>query len=230
VSPAEIALTGGRTTAGVVKIGDTVRRPIGPHSPFVHRLLQHLESKGFAGAPRFRSIDSSGREILSFIPGEVPPELGPYSDGQLAAAARLLRALHDAASDCDLRGDREIVCHGDISPCNCVFVNAVPTAFIDFDTAHPGDRREDVGYGAWLWVDMGDDDLPPDVQGARLARFVDGYGFPRAEALPAVLDAQAELAARAVAPAHVRAWAVSCRKWVDDNFSELSRAVASAGA
>ncbi|MFF1916255.1 hypothetical protein ACFVYE_32640 [Streptomyces sp. NPDC058239] len=38
----EIPLTGGRITKGVVRVGDTVRRPVGPHSPFVHRLLRHL--------------------------------------------------------------------------------------------------------------------------------------------------------------------------------------------
>jgi len=42
----------------VVRIGDTVRRPVGPHSPLVHALLAHLESVGFEGAPRFLGIDS----------------------------------------------------------------------------------------------------------------------------------------------------------------------------
>jgi hypothetical protein len=41
--PGETALTGGRLTPGVVRVGDTVRRPTGPHWLFVHALLAHLE-------------------------------------------------------------------------------------------------------------------------------------------------------------------------------------------
>ena len=58
-------------TEGVVRVGDTVRRPVGPHSPLVHALLTHLESIGFEGAPRFLGIDHAGREVLSYVDGEV---------------------------------------------------------------------------------------------------------------------------------------------------------------
>jgi hypothetical protein len=67
----EVPLAGGDVTEGVVRAGDTVRRPVGPHSPLVHALLTHLESAGFAGAPRFLGIDRSGREVLTYIDGEV---------------------------------------------------------------------------------------------------------------------------------------------------------------
>jgi hypothetical protein len=67
----EIPLTGGDVTEGVVRVGDTVRRPVGPHSPLVHALLAYLESVGFEGAPRFLGIDGAGREVLSYIDGEV---------------------------------------------------------------------------------------------------------------------------------------------------------------
>jgi len=88
----EVPLLGGRITPGVVCIGDTVRRPVSPASPFVHELLLHLERVGFTGAPRFLGIDERGREILSFIDGTVPPDLDPeLSDEQLTTAAHLLR-------------------------------------------------------------------------------------------------------------------------------------------
>ncbi|MFF0001825.1 hypothetical protein ACFYRZ_46055, partial [Streptomyces avermitilis] len=66
----EIPLTGGRITEGVVRVGDAVRRPVGPHSPFVHRLLKHLEDVGFDAAPRLLGTDAKGREILDFQHGE----------------------------------------------------------------------------------------------------------------------------------------------------------------
>ena len=55
----------------VKRIGDTVRRPVQRWSPAVHSLLRHLEAVGFSGAPRFLGIDELGREILSFVSGEV---------------------------------------------------------------------------------------------------------------------------------------------------------------
>lgn len=51
---AEIPLAGGDVTEGVVRVGDTVRRPVGPHSPLVHALLTHLASVGFVALVRTR--------------------------------------------------------------------------------------------------------------------------------------------------------------------------------
>src|SRR5689334_7641104 len=56
----EIPLSGGNIT-GVVRIGQTVRRPIGPWSASVHGLLQYLETQGFEGAPRFLGVDQQER-------------------------------------------------------------------------------------------------------------------------------------------------------------------------
>jgi hypothetical protein len=54
----ESPLRGGRSTAGVVRNGDTVRRPVRARAPFEHELLRHLETRGFSGAPRFLGVDS----------------------------------------------------------------------------------------------------------------------------------------------------------------------------
>jgi hypothetical protein len=42
VNGAEIPLAGGNMSSGVVRLGDTVRRPAGPWKPAVHALLTHL--------------------------------------------------------------------------------------------------------------------------------------------------------------------------------------------
>jgi hypothetical protein len=49
----EQKLAGGAQTAGVVRVGATVRRPLHARSAYVHELLGHLERVGFTGAPRF---------------------------------------------------------------------------------------------------------------------------------------------------------------------------------
>jgi Ser/Thr protein kinase RdoA (MazF antagonist) len=221
----EVKLAGGRTTSGVVQVGDTVRRPISPNADFVHRLLRHLELRGFPGAPRYLGRDAQGGEILSFVPGEVPQELGEFSDAQRAAAATLLRSLHDATTDCELRGSHEVICHGDASPCNCVFVNGTPQGFIDFDTAHAGTREDDVGYAAWLWLDIGNHDLDPQAQGCRLYDFVSAYGPAAKLNLPQlVLSAQRQLSMRSDGPAGNREWAQACWNWTQENWSRINAA------
>jgi hypothetical protein len=135
----EVPLSGGRLTAGVVRVGDTTRRPRGPHSAFVERLLHHLDAVGFDGAPRSLGADERGRDVLTFIGGWVPPNLDHFLDGTLTAAARLLRRFHDATAGSELAAGDEVVCHNDPSPCNFVFVRGRPVALIE--------RPMAAGYG-----------------------------------------------------------------------------------
>ena len=217
----------GRTTQGVVRVGDTIRRPMGPNAPFVHSLLQHLAWRDFHAAPRFLGVDELGREILSYLDGEVPSDLGDFSTPVVRTAARLLRDFHDATADSGLCDPGEVVCHGDPSPCNAVFRRGVPYAWIDFDAARPGLRRHDVGYAAWLWLDIGNADWPPSRQGTRLRDFVLHYGeLPIRDAVTSILDAQIELSARPGAPRGVQAWAAECHRWTTSHQGSLEEAVA----
>jgi hypothetical protein len=64
---AERSLGGGRFTPGVVRVGDTVRRPPRPSSSFVRLLLAHLERRGFDAAPRHLGTDEQGREVFTWL-------------------------------------------------------------------------------------------------------------------------------------------------------------------
>ncbi|MCD7440084.1 aminoglycoside phosphotransferase family protein [Streptomyces lincolnensis] len=151
----EVPLVGGRVTSGVVRVGDTVRRPVTEASSFVAELLGHLERRGFAGAPRHLGSDGLGRDVFSYVPGWVPARFRRWSDRQVAAAGALLRAFHDATRDCGLVGRHSVICHNDPGPNNAVFSASggglVPVGLIDFDTAAPGEPLEDLGYMAWTW-------------------------------------------------------------------------------
>ncbi len=94
-------LIGDGVTQGIVRIGDTVRRPLRPFSLTVQAYLAHLRDAGFTGAPLPLGVDDQGREMLSFVPGDVPHNpLPPETAGDdvLVALARLIRALHEASA------------------------------------------------------------------------------------------------------------------------------------
>lgn len=160
----EIPLAGGNVSRSVVRIGDTVRRNLTATSTAVHKLLRHLEAKGFQASPRFLGIDDKGREMLSFIAGETGiPEFIWQTDRPLIATAQLLKAYHDATVDFDVTGEtvwayrygdenrHEVICHNDFAPYNFVFVADTPIGVIDFDLVGPGPRLRDVAYAAF-WM------------------------------------------------------------------------------
>ncbi|MCW2932157.1 MAG: hypothetical protein JWM19_3119 [Actinomycetia bacterium] len=62
-----VPLDGDGVTPGIVRVGDTVRRPVRPFTATVQAYLAHLQQAGFAGAPVPLGLDEQGREILPFV-------------------------------------------------------------------------------------------------------------------------------------------------------------------
>jgi thiamine kinase-like enzyme len=139
-------------------------------------LLLHLESAGFNGAPRFLGVDGKGREVLSFIEGDVP--LPPYPSWALTDLAvsdlgRLLRQFHEATKDFDVSSATgwsdewsdpaggPAICHNDLFPENVVFRGGRVLAFIDFAMSAPGRPLWDLAIAAQEWC-------PLHAPGARL--------------------------------------------------------------
>jgi hypothetical protein len=198
----EHPLSGGVANPGaVVRVGDTVRRPSGPHTPAVHALLAHLRESGFDGVPRPHGFDDKGREVLEYIDGDVP--LPPFAgwartDDALASVARLTRRFHDAAHTFVAPPDAgwgfeaptgwggRSVGHNDLCPENVIFRDNVAVAIVDFDFAGPADPIFDVAEAAYYWMPFfAPEDLDvtfgPVDQAARLRLFADEYGVPRAD-------------------------------------------------
>jgi hypothetical protein len=89
-----VVAAGSQVIAGVVRVGDTVRRAAGPWTPAVHALLRHLRDAGFSGAPLPLGVDGDGREVLTFVPGAVP---WPHHFELLEPWVRLWREGHGEA-------------------------------------------------------------------------------------------------------------------------------------
>jgi hypothetical protein len=196
-SGTEIPLAGGNMNSGVVRVGDTVRRPAGPWTPAVHALLAHLHAVGFDGAPRPLGVDERGREVLTFVPGTVAWPGGFHlldGDGALRRAARLVRDFHDAVTGftpppgaqwqvlMPADGD-EIIAHHDLAPWNLI-VGDRQWAFIDWDVAAPGTRLWDLAYAMHGFVPLSADPAHQrDDAGHRLRLIADAYGLTERQRL-----------------------------------------------
>jgi aminoglycoside phosphotransferase (APT) family kinase protein len=189
--PTELALEGGRQTDGVVRVGDTVRRPLHARSEYVHAVLEHLASVGFDGAPRLLGVDEQGREVLGYIPGEVVVAAPAYlSDARLVSAARLVRRFHDATVGTPLAGDEEVVCHGDLGSHNIVFDGDEAVALIDWDEdVGPGAWLADFAHAVWCFADVCEDEVDVSEQSRKVRLMCDAYGWEdAAEVLDEIAD------------------------------------------
>ena len=200
----EERLPGGNLSSRVVRVGATVRRPVGPWTPAVHALLEHLHAVGFDGAPRVLGLDDAGREILEYIPGEMAWDERHHqllgADQAVRQAGALLRRFHDAVADFappaeavwrfpEMEADSDawvgptgkIICHNDPAAWNLV-IGPDRWAFIDWDVAGPRPYIWDVAYAA-----IGIIPITPDAShqgwtqsppcGSRLRALAEGYGL-----------------------------------------------------
>jgi hypothetical protein len=184
----EEPLAGGNSSADVVRVGDTVRRPAMPWSTSVDELLLHLERVGYEGSPRALGYDEQGRQVLSFVEGFIEPSPVDLDLARVRDVGALIRAFHDAVSTfvpplhavwnvLITPDSTEIIGHHDLAPWNLVRTNAALT-FIDWDGAGPGSRLWDLAYAAHGFVPLGPHaHFSDDMAAARLAALVDGYSL-----------------------------------------------------
>ena len=190
----EHILPGGNSSL-VSRRGNTIRRQAGPWSRQVQWLLRHMRCQGIIEAPEPLGFDEQGREVLSYLPGEVghyPLLQAMRTDDVLVTAAQLLRRIHDASAgiapvrltgwQAPTRLPVEVVCHGDFAPYNCVFEDGKLAGVIDFDHAHPGPRLWDLAYALYRFAPLTATSNPegfgePGEQIRRAQLFCAAYGL-----------------------------------------------------
>jgi hypothetical protein len=232
----------------VVRVGDTVRRPARAFTDTVQAYLAHLHAVGVNFVPKPLGYDEQGREVLSFVDGDVPVE--PLPDWAttievLEELARLIRRLHDAAASWQPPGDAvwggipgvpsaattplfdqpELVAHSDYCPGNVVFRNGLPMALIDFDLARPTTRVADCANALYWWAPLLDPlDRTPVLRNVdvveRVRLFADAYGVDNSQRSELVT-----VAVRGTWNAHIRMRAAAevdpvFKRWWDEGVNE----------
>jgi hypothetical protein len=165
----EQTLPGGNTD-GAVRIGDIVHKRAAPWTPTVHALLRHLEHAGVDGVPRALGFDDHGRQMLTYLPGEVIGNQASwpawvYADSTLIQVGERIRRIHDATADFVPPKDERwftgrtmqpgwIVGHQDAAPYNAAMDGDRLVGFFDWDIAGPSSREFDLAFSALLWVPL----------------------------------------------------------------------------
>lgn len=175
----------GGNVGGAVRIGATVRRPVGPWTPAVHALLEHLAAAGVPAVPRVHGVDARGREVLDYLPGAVIDlDVEQLSPGRLAALGSWLRGLHAAASGFDHPGpwrffgadEPVLITHNDVAPYNVAFDGDEVAGVFDWDLAGPSSSLHDLGHTAWTAIPLFRP-IPAGEAAQRLRIFAGAYGI-----------------------------------------------------
>jgi aminoglycoside phosphotransferase (APT) family kinase protein len=197
----EVPLEGGERIT-VRRRGDLVLREAGPWSASVHALLRHLEAAGFDAAPRVvgSGFDKQGREVLSYVEGEVINP-APWSDEAMQRLGEMIRRLHDTTRSFSpppgtlwrswfgrKLGTPDLIGHCDAAPWNIVSRAGLPVALIDWEAAGPVDHLTELAMIAWNNAQLYEDDvaemngLPEAAVRLRQVRLLaDGYRLAPAE-------------------------------------------------
>jgi len=189
----EEELAGGNSST-VARKGDKIYRNAGPWTPTIHKLLNELHRNNIPEVPTAFGIDDQGREVLSFMSGEVanyPLPAWLWSESILNEAFHLMRRMHDAVRVEDFKDSiwqntphepQEVICHNDFAPYNMVFEDGHVVGVIDLDNASPGPRIWDFSYLAYRLVPFCEDagpsaPQPSEARLKRLRRAVQSYGM-----------------------------------------------------
>jgi hypothetical protein len=165
----EETLPGGNTD-GAVRVGSVVHKKAAPWTPTVHALLRHLEHAEVDGVPRALGFDEQGRQMLTYLPGEMIGDrtawpAWAYADSTLIQVGQWIRRVHDATANFIPPPDERwftgstmqpgwIVGHQDAAPYNAVMDGDRLVGFFDWDIASPSPREFDLAFSALLWVPL----------------------------------------------------------------------------
>jgi hypothetical protein len=213
----EIILTGGKVTKNVTKKGKFVYRSCCKNFTFVHNVLLWIEKKNPAIAPHFIGLAEDGREIITFLEGHSPDNLGDRPLEQLYNAGKLIKTLHELLSDFPGCIQGQTVCHYDLSPCNFMFHDDIPYAVFDWDAAKIGEPMDDLAYAMWMWCDIGNKEQSIELAKVKIGSMMDGYGIKKFDISGKIIEQMDRVYNSTIGLKeweNFRQWVKECKEWV----------------
>ena len=161
----------------------------------MHALLTHLSTR-LPHVPQVLGFDDRGREMLSYLPGQVIDlETEVLTPTQIIALVRWTRDFHAAVADFVHPGpwryfpirSATIIGHNDIAPYNACFDGDQLTGVFDWDLSGPSTPLMELAFIAWNTVPLWSIDFHPVETARRLELIAATYGsFGPIEILHAV--------------------------------------------
>jgi predicted metal-dependent phosphoesterase TrpH len=147
----KVTLRGGRNNH-VVKTGSMVQRTIKGNQLLFQGFFKFLNEKKFSFIPKYLG-EKDNLNHFEYTQGFVPDNIGRTTINQLVEFMKIVRKMHDLSKE--FTKTDQVICHGDLSPCNVVFEGPHIKAIIDWDNIYIGNRWEDISYILWLWINIG---------------------------------------------------------------------------
>lgn len=94
----EEPLKGGNVADSVVRIGQTVRKPVTKSTLCVEAFLTYLAASGFLHAPRPLGRDEQGRYVIEYVEGNPVSNPASLTSDDLFDISSAIRRLHDLAA------------------------------------------------------------------------------------------------------------------------------------
>lgn len=146
-----IPMQGGRNNT-VLKSGSIIKRKIKGNQPLFKAYFEFLKRKQFNYIPLFIE-EKENHNFFEYAKGFVPDNVGRTNLNQLIEFMKIIRKMHDLSTE--FTKSDQVICHGDLSPCNVVFQGDKINAILDWDNLYIGNREEDISYVLWLWINIG---------------------------------------------------------------------------
>lgn len=155
-------MNSGPGSSDTVRVGNTVRKTAGPWASSVEAVLNALTEFGLDDVPHFLGVDDLNRQVLQYLPGDVPSQEPPLSEVRLAELVSWTLRFHEALRDfphegpwqLDVPADASIIGHNDLAPYNTCWAGNQLVGVFDWALAAPTTPLLELAQLAWTTVPL----------------------------------------------------------------------------
>lgn len=118
-----------------------------------YEFLNYMQSVGYNKVPKIIEINKNGRDIFTYIPGNVAKYVFEMSKEEIEEVLFELKKINSLSRK--KLNKNMVYVHGDLSPQNVVFKDNELVGIIDWDSCYVGPDYYDFIYIFWTWCNVG---------------------------------------------------------------------------